>query len=400
MLILFLFLQLMIRLIHSMQCIKNDIFDNMSIISPNTNDTITTTNIDVTFTYSIKDAQLFYANENQLMLCITTKHIPSNNMKSVCGLSLTYTHSLSLYYHGYQDIIATVCYKNSTNSCICSASVTVYNDYGPSCLKTTKINTMFDIIRANTIELQEIYRNAYNALESDTIVDVFIPIHYHVVDSIISNELSLSLAQSQIIAIQSVISSINDVSSKVNVNMHFLLYNFNVDSNKKKIDDILAWLLTLTDQKLPLKLYLCPSNPNEVDCSFWTIYENVNNLNNDSIIIVFDSNNHIVQRSFIKSIYNLFSNNNPCYSLSSWSPPMYESIPPLYYIDTSINKQYIRWGYVQDQLTKLSLNNSTLAFRLSTFSYFIKHMQAVTNFEDHLVNLKNSNYGTISIVYY
>ena len=380
------------------QCIDNDIFDSMNIIYPNNNDTISTT-IAIAITYMIKDSQLFYDNESNLMLCIVTKKTDNdNNVKSVCGLKLTLTHTLKLYYNGYQDIIATICYNNDTNNCLCTTSVTVNNDHGPACITNTNIDTVFDIIHANTMEIKEQYYNSYTVTESIPIYELFIPIHHYIT----SNEISLS--ESQIILIKSLADSINDILSIRNINtkIHFLLHNFDASNanDKKNIDDILAWVLTLTRKNLIIKFYLCPSNPSDIDCSTWTIYNNIENFNDDAIMLVFDTNSKILPSTFMQSVDNLFRHRHPCYSLSSWSPST-KSLSSLYYIDTEVNNQYIRWGYVPNNLSSSlsnSMNDVTLAFRLSTFSYFIKKEQAITNFKDHLINLNNNN-DRISIVY-
>jgi len=247
------------------------------------------------------------------------------------------------------------------------------------------------------MEIKDLYYNSYTITESITTFELFIPIHHYIT----SNETLLSESQTKFI--KSLEDNINDIMSirTINIKMNFLLYNFdpaNAD-DKMKIDSILEWITTLTNQKLTIKLYLCPSNPDGIDCSMWTIHNNIEMINDDSIVIVFDSNSKISESTYLQSIDNLFRNKHPCYSLSSWSPSTRNILPALYYLDTAVKNQYIRWGYVPKDISLFNyINDITLAFRLKSFSYFIKNEQPITNFKDHLINLYNK-YDSIPIVY-
>jgi hypothetical protein len=186
------------------------------------------------------------------------------------------------------------------------------------------------------------------------------------------------------------------------ININFLLHNFDPLNNndKKNIDGIFEWVLALTKTELTFNLYLCPPNSKDRDCSIWTIYDNMDMLNIDSIVLVFDSDNKILKRTFLQSIDNLFRNNNPCYALPNWFSFSKNDVPPLYYIDTEVKNEYIRWGNTQKQFPlKSSVTNLTIAFRLNTFSYFIRKEPSITNLKDHLINAYN-NIDKISIVHY
>jgi len=367
------------------QVCNNNEFIYMDITYPHHNDTIIGGITKIEITYEIKDLKVFNNYENQLMLCLTNRKHNSNDMKSICGLNLMRTHELSLYYNGYQDIIISICIKNDYNECLCSTSITVYNEYKPSCIINTKLNTIHDIIRVFTMEDKEEYYTSYSIIETQTKFEIFIPVS------------NINLSNSEMKPILSLVDSIEDILSlkEIKITVHFLL---NTNSEKTEIDKFCEWAFHLMNNKMKVitNIYICQ---NDANCIFWTIYDKMNLFDFDSIILVLDSKLKM-HKTYIQSIYNLFYNTYPCYALPLWR----KNIPTsLFYFDTDIKHQIYRWAFAN---ISQSFNNSTndidtsIAFRLKTFIYFIKEQNFTSDMTiyDHLMYAYDSN-NRISIVH-
>jgi hypothetical protein len=247
---------------------------------------------------------------------------------------------------------------------------------------------MHDIIRVVTMADKEDYFYSYPIIiESQTNFEIFVPVH------------NIDLKNSEILPILSLADSIEDILTlkvTIRITVHFLL-DINYDNNKDEVHSFSEWVQGLMNNVLVTSnIYLCQPHAN---CIFWTIYEKLNLIDSESIILVIDSNLKM-QKSCMQSIYNLFLNTNPCYVLPLWRKNTPAS---LFYIDTEVKHELYRWAFAN--ISQCLNNNTTnidasIAFRLKTFSYFLKEQKLATSSTifDHLMNAYKSN-NRISIVH-